>query len=87
MSGGARAVVAARAGGGPMKQTPSVRRADRILRAARRRLDWIILALLLLAAGFVFVDNYLPESGPFAGAQIDPASLESAPDAPPAQAE
>ena len=87
MSGGARAVVAARTGGGPMKQTPSLRRAERILHAAGRRLHWIILALLVLAAGFVFVDNYLPESGPFAGAQIDPASLEPAPDDRPAQAE
>ena len=70
-----------------MRHTPSVRRAGRILRAAGRRLEWVIIALLLLAAGFVFVNNYLPESGPFAGAQIDPASLEPAPDAPPVQAE
>ena len=87
MYGGTRAVVAAHAGGGPMRHTASVRRAERILRAAGRRLHWVILALLVLAAGFVFVDNYLPESGPFAGAQIDPASLEPAPDTRPVQAE
>ena len=36
--------------------------------------------------GFMFIDNYLPESGPFAGAEIDPASLEVELDEPPSTA-
>ncbi|MCZ6761163.1 MAG: tetratricopeptide repeat protein, partial [Gemmatimonadetes bacterium] len=36
---------------------------------------------------FMFVDNYLPESGPFAGAEIDPASFDVELDEPPSTAE
>jgi len=40
-----------------------------------RKLDFVVIGLLVLAVGFMFVDNYLPETRPFAGAEIDPASL------------
>lgn len=42
-----------------------------------RKLDFAIIGALTLAVVFMFVDNYLPESGPFAGAEIDPTSLEA----------
>jgi len=51
-----------------------------------RKLDYVIIGLLVLAVGFMFVDNYLPESGPFAGAEIDPASLILELDEPPSTA-
>lgn len=40
-----------------------------------RKLDFAIIGLLAAAVVFMFVDNYLPQSGPFAGAAIDPASV------------
>ncbi len=54
-----------------------------ITKVTGRKFDFVIIGLLVLAVGFMFVDNYLPESGPFAGAEIDPASLEVELDEPP----
>ncbi len=57
-----------------------------ITKVTGRKFDFVIIGLLVLAVGFMFVDNYLPESGPFAGAEIDPASLEVELDEPPSTA-
>ena len=54
-----------------------------ITKVTGRKFDLVIIGLLVLAVGFMFVDNYLPESGPFAGADIDPASLDIVLDEPP----
>ena len=69
-----------------MKKTESVPLAESITAATGRKLDFVIIGVLALAAGFMFVDNYLPQSRPFAGAEIDPASLEPVPDDPEATA-
>jgi len=59
-----------------MKKTKAVPLSESVAKVTGRKLDFVIIGLLMLAVGFMFVDNYLPESGPFAGAEIDPASLE-----------
>ncbi len=59
---------------------------ESITHVTGRKLDFVIIGLLVLAVGFMFVDNYLPESGPFAGAEIDPASLDVVLDEPPSTA-
>ena len=56
---------------------------DSITHVTGRKLDFVIIGLLVLAVGYMFVDDYLPQSGPFAGAEIDPASLEVELDEPP----
>ncbi len=56
---------------------------ESITHVTGRKLDFVIIGLLVLAVGYMFVGNYLPESGPFAGAEIDPASLEVELDEPP----
>jgi len=56
---------------------------ESITHVTGRKFDFVIIGLLVLAVGYMFVDNYLPESGPFAGAEIDPASLEVELDEPP----
>ncbi len=66
-----------------MTRTKSVPLSESITKVTGRKLDFVIIGLLVLAVGFMFVDNYLPESGPFAGAEIDPASLEVELDEPP----
>jgi len=65
-----------------MKKTESVPLTESITRTTGRKLDFVIIGVLVLAVGFMFVDNYLPQSGPFAGAEIDPASLQLMPAAP-----
>jgi TolB-like protein len=68
-----------------VQKTKSVPLPDSITNVAGRKLDFAIIALLVLAVGFMFVDNYvLVERPPFAGAEVDPASLDSAADTPPA---
>jgi len=66
-----------------MERTKSVPLSETVTRVTGRKFDFVIIGLLVLAVGFMFVDNYLPESGPFAGADIDPASLEVELDEPP----
>ena len=67
-----------------VQKTKSVPLPDSITNVTGRKLDFAIIALLVLAVGFMFVDNYvLVERPPFAGAEVDPASLDSAADTPP----
>jgi len=58
-----------------MERTKSVPASESITHVTGQKLNYVIIGVLVLAVGFMFVDNYLPESGPFAGAEIDPASL------------
>jgi len=58
-----------------VKRTESVPVTDSITRITGRKLDFIIIGLLGVAVVYMFVDSYMPQSGPFAGATIDPASL------------
>ena len=58
-----------------IERTKSIPLSENITKVTGRKLDFVIIGLLALAVVFMFVDNYLPESGPFAGAGIDPASL------------
>ncbi len=66
-----------------MERTTGVPLSESITHITGRKLDFVIIGLLVLGVGFMFVDNYLPESGPFAGAEIDPASLDVELDEPP----
>jgi TolB-like protein/Flp pilus assembly protein TadD len=58
-----------------MKRAKSVPLSESITNVTGRKIDFVIIGVLILAVSFMFVDNYLAESGPFAGAEIDPASL------------
>jgi len=60
-----------------MKKTKPVPISESIGKVTGRKLDFVIIGLLVLAVGFMFVDNYLPEPEPFARAEIDPSSLEA----------
>ena len=60
-----------------VKRTESVPLPESVTRITGRKLDFIVIALLALAVAFMFIDSYLPESGPFAGAEVDPNSLPS----------
>ena len=60
-----------------MERTKSVSASESITSVTGQKLNYVIIGVLVLAVGFMFVDNYLPESVPFAGAEIDPASLDS----------
>ena len=61
-----------------VERTKSVPLSESISKITGRKLDFVIIGLLVLTVGFMFYDNYVPESGPFAGAEIDPASVEPA---------
>jgi len=66
---------------GGMKKTKSVPISESVTQVTGRKLNFAIIAALALALGIVVLDNYvLDNTGPFAGAEIDPASLEPAPD-------
>jgi TolB-like protein/Flp pilus assembly protein TadD len=70
-----------------VERTKSVPLSEGIAKVTGRKLDFVIIGLLVLGVGFMFVDNYvLDTAGPFAGAEIDPSSLEPALDEPPSTA-
>ena len=67
-----------------MKKTQSVPLSQSISKITGRQLDFVIMALMAVGIVFLVVDNYvLDTSGPFAGAEIDPASLDPSLDEPP----
>jgi len=61
-----------------VERTESSQHAGSTTSVGGRKLNFAIIGALVIALGFVVVDNYLPESGPFAGAEVDPASLDPA---------
>ncbi|MEE8094485.1 MAG: hypothetical protein V3T47_09645, partial [Gammaproteobacteria bacterium] len=68
-----------------MERTKSAPLSESIAKVAGRKLDFVIIGVLAIAVAFFAVDRFvLNTAGPFAGADIDPASLNSALDeAPP----
>jgi len=61
-----------------MERAKSVPLPESITKVTGRKLDFIIIGLLVLGVGFMFVDNYVLEnSTPFVGAEINPAPLGS----------
>jgi len=66
-----------------MKKTKSVPLSESISKVTGRKLDFVIISLLALAVVVLVLDNYVMDAaGPFAGAEIDPASLEPVLDEP-----
>ena len=64
-----------------VKKTKSVPLAESISRVTGRKLDFAIIGLLLLAVGFMFVDNYVleePAETPAAAAVQEPAAPDQA---------
>ena len=60
-----------------MKRTRSAPLSDSITKVTGRKLDFVIMGLMTVGIVFLVVDNYvLDTAGPFAGADVDPASLE-----------
>ncbi len=67
-----------------MERTKGVPLSDSITKVTGRTLDFVIIGLMAVGIVFLVVENYvLDTAGPFAGANIDPASLEVVLDAPP----
>jgi len=62
-----------------VKRTKSVPLSESVTQITGRKLDFVIISLLAAAVVFMFVDSYLPQSGPFAGAAVDPASFAPEP--------
>ena len=65
-----------------IERAESVPLSESITKVTGRKLDFVIIGLMAVGIVFLVVDNYLPESAPFAGAEIDPASLEPVLDEP-----
>jgi hypothetical protein len=60
---------------------------ESITKVTGQKLDFVIIGLMAVGIAFLVVDNYvLDTSGPFAGADIDPASLDVVLDEPPSTA-
>ena len=70
-----------------MERTKAVPMSESITKVTGRKLDFVIIGLMAVGIVFLVVDNYmLDTAGPFAGAEIDPASLDPALDEPPSTA-
>ncbi len=70
-----------------MTRTKSVPLSESITKVTGRKLDFVIIGVLAIAVAFFAVDRFvLDTSGPFAGADIDPASLDVVLDEPPSTA-
>ncbi len=70
-----------------MERTKSVPISESITKVTGRKLDFVIIGLMAVGIVFLVVENYvLDTSGPFAGAEIDPASLDVVLDEPPSGA-
>ncbi len=70
-----------------MKKTKTVPLSESITKVTGRKLDFVIIGVLAIAVAFFAVDRFvLDTSGPFAGADIDPASLDVVLDEPPSTA-
>jgi len=62
-----------------MERAKSVPLSESIAKVTGRKLDFVIIGLMALGILFLVVDNYvLDTASPFAGAEIDPGSLEPA---------
>ncbi len=60
-----------------MERTNSVPISDSITKVTGRKLDFVIIGVLTIAVALFAVDRFLLNTaGPFAGADIDPASLD-----------
>jgi hypothetical protein len=60
-----------------MERTKSVPLSESITKVTGRKLDFVIIGVLAVAVAFFAVDRFvLNTAGPFAGADVDPASLE-----------
>ncbi len=67
-----------------MERTKSIPLSESITKVTGRKLDFVIIGVLAIAVAFFAVDRFvLDTSGPFAGADIDPASLDIVLDEPP----
>jgi len=67
-----------------MERTKSVPLSESITKVTGRKLDFVIIGVLAIAVAFFAVDRFvLDTSGPFAGTDIDPASLDIELDEPP----
>ncbi len=70
-----------------MERTKSIPLSESITKVTGRKLDFVIIGVLAIAVAFFAVDRFvLDTSGPFAGADIDPASLDAELDEPPSTA-
>ena len=60
-----------------MERTKAVPMSESITKVTGRKLDFVIIGVLAIAVAFFAVERFvLDTAGPFAGADIDPASLE-----------
>ncbi len=67
-----------------MERTKAVPMSESITKVTGRKLDFVIIGVLAIAVAYFAVERFvLDTAGPFAGADIDPASLEVVLDAPP----
>ncbi len=67
-----------------VERTKSVPLSESIAKITGRKLDFVIIGLMAAGIAFLVVDNYVLDSGgPFAGADVDPGSLDAASDEPP----
>jgi TolB-like protein len=71
-----------------VERTESVATGESITPATGTKLNVAIIGLLVVAVAFMYVDNYVLDAPrpPFAGAEVDPASLEAPLDEPPTAA-
>ncbi len=70
-----------------MERAKSLPISESINKVTGRKLDFVIIGLMAVGIVFLVVENYvLDTSGPFAGAEIDPASLDVVLDEPPSAA-
>ena len=71
-----------------MKKAKSVPLSESVTKITGRKLDFVIIGVLVVAVAFFLIErSVLNTSGPFAGAEVDPASLNPSLDEPPAATE
>ena len=67
-----------------VERTKSVPLSESIAKITGRKLDFVIIGLMAAGIAFLVVDNYVLDSGgAFAGADVDPGSLDATSDEPP----